>query len=416
MHLTPSRRRRIVGACAAALVLPLAVTAGTASAAPALPTPPAPPPVTLAVPGVATLSMKPGAVPAVTAPALAPAVADPHGAKIVGIAERPSPGQFDVAIWSPAMNRNILVHVLAPPGYDRAKNPAVTYPVVYLLDGLRAPNTTSDWVNQGGAVDFFKDKNALVVMSVGGGGSFFQNWAANDPALLALNNDPYLNPGPQASKLGWETFLTNELPGVIEAPAGSPAIKGFVNIGGNQNRAIAGLSMGGYSAFNLAAKHPGMYEVAASYSGFPDSQAPGLPEFLQYVLSQQIGVTNPDNLWGPSTNPLWTVNNPAGQANIASLKSQVAQGLSLYMSAGTGLHGAHDAPLGFGGLSSEFVGSILEVVANYSSQSFNQVATLNNLPIATVDLSRPGIHSWGYWNDQLKYSWPQIAKAIHVTA
>jgi S-formylglutathione hydrolase FrmB len=168
MHLTPSRRRRIVGACAAALVLPLAVTAGTASAAPALPTPPAPPAVTLAVPGVVTLSMKPGAVPAVVAPALGSVPADPHGAKIVGIAERPSPGQFDVAIWSPTMNRNILVHVLAPPGYDRAKTPAVTYPVVYLLDGLRAPNTTSDWVDKGGAVDFFKNKNALVVMSVGG--------------------------------------------------------------------------------------------------------------------------------------------------------------------------------------------------------------------------------------------------------
>lgn len=416
MHLTPSRRRRIVGACAAAFVLPLAVTAGTASAAPALPTPPAPPPITLAVPGVVTLSAKPGAVPAVTAPAPGSVPANPQGAKIVGIAGRPSPGQFDVAIWSPAMNRNTLVHVLAPPGYDPAKTPSTTYPVVYLLDGLRAPNFTSDWVNQGGAVDFFRNKNALVVMSVGGGGSFFQNWATNDPALLALNHDSNLNPGPQADTLGWETFLTKELPGVIEAPAGSPAIKGFPSIGGNQNRAVAGLSMGGFSAFNLAAKHPGLYEAAASYSGFPDSQAPGLPEFLQYVLSQQIGVTNPDDLWGPSTNPLWTENNPAGQANIASLKSQVAQGLSLYMSAGTGLHGAHDDALGFGGLSSSFVGSILEVVSNYSSQSFNQVATLNNLPIAKVDLTRPGIHSWGYWNDQLNYSWPQIAKAIHVTA
>jgi S-formylglutathione hydrolase FrmB len=397
MHLTTSSRRHIVGALAAALVLPLAVSAGTASAAPT-PTTPTPTPTTTAA---TTTTATPTTTPTTTSSSAKPAAVTP-AALITSTAtlnhiEAPVLGQFDVFINSPAMGRVIKAHVLAPPGYDRGLNAAATYPTYYLLDGLRAPTTSSDWVNQGGAVPFFRDKNALVVMSVGGGGSFFQNWAATDPGLLAANHDP------ANSSLNWETFLTHELPSIIETTTLGPF---GPTIGGNGSRAVGGLSMGGFSAFDFAAKHPGLYRAAASFSGFPDTQTYGIPQFLYYVLSQEIGVTNPDDMWGRPDGALWPANNPT--TLIQSLKNQ---GISLYMSAGTGLNGAFDAPLGFGGLSAEFVGAILEVVANYSSQSFNISAVNRGLPV-TLDLLNPGIHSWPYWNIQMKQSWPQIAAAI----
>ncbi len=362
MHLTTSWRRRVVGACAAALVLPLAVSAGSASAA-----------ASSAKPAAATAAIAPTAV-----------VTSTGGATINRIVPTGA-GRQSLFINSPAMGREVQVDLLLPPGYNPGSG--ARYPELHLLDGLRAPNTSSDWVNQGGAADFFRDKNVLVVMSVGGGGSFFQNWLNNDPGLLATDGTPN-------TKLGWETFLTGELPGIIDSP----------QIGGNGNRAVAGLSMGGFSAFNLTAKHPELYKAAASYSGYPDTQVFGLPQFLQYVLSAQVGASNPDNMWGPVDAAPWPANNPAVQ--IDKLK-----GKSLYMSAGTGLSGAHDTPLGFAGLSDNYTGAILEVIANYSSQSFSQKAKVTNLPV-TEDLTHPGIHAWGYWHDQLVNSWPQLAGAI----
>lgn len=387
MHLTTSLRKGLVGACAAALALPLAFSAGVASAAssaaPAATQ--AGPAATQAAAGGAFIvdNIKPGMVPA-TVPA--PGAPFPP---LVAV-----PNERTLTIQSPAMGRTMQVDVLVPPGWQ--ENSGTTYPELYLLDGLRAPATYSDWVEQGKIADFFKDKNVLVVMSVSGGGSFYQDWLNRDQGLLDNNN------ASTAPKVQWEKFLTQELPGLIESP----------RIGGNGTKAIGGLSMGGFSAFSFAANHPGMYKAAASYSGFPDSQAPGLPQFLQYVLSDQIHVSSPDNMWGTPDNPLWTRNNPTAQ--LDALKSQ---GISLYMSAGTGLNGKYDAPLGFGGLSAEYIGALLEVVSNYSSQSFNQTAIAKGVDTTnayTTDLTHPGIHSWGYWHDQLIASWPQLATAIRA--
>lgn len=363
MHLTASWRRSIVGACAAALVLPLALSAGSASAAPSVPTAPVP------VRAQVVKAALPAGVTNVRVDPVDPA----------------HPTQRQLYFNSTAMGRVMHVTLLVPPGYT----PSGSYPEVYLLDGLRAPQTSSDWINLGGAEGFFKDKNVLAVLSVGGGGSFFQDWKNNDPGMLAADGTPNTN-------LKWQTFLTGELPGVIGT------------LGGNGSRAVAGLSMGGFSAFNLATINPGLYKAAASYSGFPATQAFLLPEFLQYVLTGESGATNADNMWGPPSDPLWTDNNPLAQ--ITKL-----EGKSLYMSAGTGLPGPFDNQLGFFGLSDNYVGAILEVVSNYSSQSFAQQAAVTPNLAVTTDLMHPGTHGWAYWAQQLRTSWPQLANAIGAT-
>lgn len=295
-----------------------------------------------------------------------------------------------MTIRSTALRRDVPVQFLAPPGYSL--NGSTQYPEVYLLDGLRAPNDSSDWVNKGGAEQFFADKPVLAILSIGGGGTFYSDWETpTDKGILALNQAPL------DSLLNWETFLTQELP---------PIVQNTLHGRGNGHRAVEGLSMGGFAAFSLIARHPELYQAAASFSGFPDTQAAFLPQFLQYILSDELSASSANNLWGdPNTDKLWPQHNPYVNAKAMA-------GKSLYMSAGTGGNGPYDTPLGFAGLSSNYVGALLEVVANYSSQSFAQLApTVAGLKV-TEDLGNPGVHDWPYWAPQLVKSWPQMSAAI----
>ncbi|WP_164860538.1 alpha/beta hydrolase-fold protein [Rhodococcus sp. X156] len=344
-------------------MLPLSAGVGAASAAPT----PSPTQVTPGVP-----------------------IAGANGAYVIGApAIAGQLARFNV--YSPSMGRDVPIQVLLPAGYNI--NAATTYPELYQLDGLRADANITDWTRKADTQGFFANKNVLVVQPIGGYGSFYQDWQTDDPGILAQAKQ---NPGSPVGTLKWESFLTKELPFVIGNA-----------FHGNGQRAISGLSMSGFSAFSLAAKHPGLYKAAASYSGYPDIQGFGLPEYLRYVLGAESGATNPDNIWGPNNSPAWTANNPTVQ--VAKLKN-----VSLYMSAGTGGNGPYDEALGFLGLSRNYVGALIEVISNYSSQNFAQVAGANSVAV-TTDLTNPGVHDWPYWSDQYKRSWPQLAKAIGAT-
>jgi len=368
MHITSSWRKPLVGICAAALAVPLALGAGVASAAPAAASKPA-----LAQPNSAGFAPNCG------------------GASVVGYPGATSQ-TVQFGVFSQAMQRTVPIQLLLPPNYDLRA--AATYPELYQLDGLRADPNITDWSRKADTQGFFANKKVLVVQPIGGYGSFFQNWNANDAGILGKSQQ---GPGSLTGNLKWEDFLTKELPCVIGR-----------DFHGNGTRAVSGLSMGGFSAFSLAAKHPELYTAAASYSGFPSTQIAGLPDFLKYVLNSESGATSADNMWGADpANATWKANNPAAQ--ISGLA-----GKSLYLSAGTGGNGPYDTPLGFLGLSSNYVGALLEVVANYSSQNFVQVAHANNIN-PTADLSHPGVHDWAYWSDQYKESWPQLAQALNVT-
>ena len=57
----------------------------------------------------------------------------------------------------------------------------------------------------------------------------------------------------------WETYHVGELVPWIDAT--------YRTIAARRGRAIAGLSMGGYGALSYAARHPGTFAAAASFSG-----------------------------------------------------------------------------------------------------------------------------------------------------
>ncbi len=79
-------------------------------------------------------------------------------------------------VWSQAMGRNIPVQI------QPAKNGGNAG--LYLLDGLRATDSTNAWVNDVNAARTYEPHNITLVMPVGGAGSFYAEW--NVPATYDL--------------------------------------------------------------------------------------------------------------------------------------------------------------------------------------------------------------------------------------
>lgn len=341
-------RTKVVGALAAMLVLPIAAgltTAGTAAAAPA---------------------------PAQAAPA---ATQNPTGAavtKVDWLSER------RVALWvnSPAMGTPIQVQILL--ARDWNVNPSASFPSVWMLDGLRATDNENAWTYETDAESFYADKNVNVILPVGGQSSFYSDWLQPD------NGKNYQ----------WETFLTKELPPILEKDWRT-----------TQTRGVVGLSMGGTSAMFLTARNPGFFKFAASLSGILTTTSLGMPQAIQFAMTDAGGY-NSAAMWGPPSNPQWAAHDPYALA-------EKLKGVSLYVSSGSGTTGPYDQPSGIPGVSTNYAGMGLEILARLTSQTF--ATKLNQLGIpAQVNYRPSGTHSWPYWQFELHQLWPQLANAIGV--
>jgi S-formylglutathione hydrolase FrmB len=330
------------------LVLPIdagLTTAGTAAAAPA---------------------------PAQAAPA---ATQNPTGAavtKVDWLSER------RVALWvnSPAMGAPIQVQILL--ARDWNVNPSASFPSVWMLDGLRATDNENAWTYETDAESFYADKNVNVILPVGGQSSFYSDWLQPD------NGKNYQ----------WETFLTKELPPILEKDWRT-----------TQTRGVVGLSMGGTSAMFLTARNPGFFKFAASLSGILTTTSLGMPQAIQFAMTDAGGY-NSAAMWGPPSNPQWAAHDPYALA-------EKLKGVSLYVSSGSGTTGPYDQPSGIPGVSTNYAGMGLEILARLTSQTF--ATKLNQLGIpAQVNYRPSGTHSWPYWQFELHQLWPQLANAIGV--
>jgi len=155
----------------------------------------------------------------------------------------------------------------------------------------------------------------------------------------------------------WEIFHLVELRQLLER-----------NWQAGDRWAVAGLSMGGYGAMVYAARHPGLFVAAASYSGVLDILYPGF----------QLGPA----IWGDklAQERLWEQHNPV---NLA----EGLRGLALYVSYGNGDPGPFDPP-GAGH-------DDLEAMLGRQNERF--VARLRQLGIpAIIDAYGAGTHSWPY--------------------
>jgi enterochelin esterase-like enzyme len=139
------------------------------------------------------------------------------------------------------------IDVYLPPGY--AAHPRRRYPVLYLLHGVPGrPGAFLATVRAGVLEDELVARHLLrpmiLVMPFGSTGSFTDEEWANGVS----------------SNSAWETFLARDVVQAVD--------QRYRTIRSGSARALAGLSEGGYGAFNIGLHHPGEFRVLESWSGY----------------------------------------------------------------------------------------------------------------------------------------------------
>ena len=339
--------------------------------------------VAIAAPGLAAAEPQ-QARPQPTVPqSVAPQPAEPAPAqavvpsRIVSV-DKVGPQEERIVVYSAAMNRNIPLTVLRP--RDTAK-PA---PNLYLLNGAGGGEDEATWQEKTDYAKFFADKHVNVITPIGGAFSYYTDWIRDDPVL---------------GRNKWQTFLTEELPPLLNRELGST--------GAN---AVAGISMAGTSVLNLAIAAPKLYRSAAAYSGCARTSDPLGQAYIRTVVEDR-GRGDVTNMWGPLDGPGWRENDP--YLNAAELR-----GTKVYLTSGTGLPGEYDT-LGARLIKGDpavladqvLLGGAIEATVYSCTQQMREA--LDRANVDTTVLTRPtGTHSWAYWESDLHRTWPSIAKDL----
>ncbi len=266
-----------------------------------------------------------------------------HAALTVTATQALSPRLTQYTATSDALGRSTSIRVLLPAGYEDGRR----YPVLLLLHGCC--DDYRSWVDKGRAEQLTAPYPLIVVMPDGGPNGWY--------------SDPYAGGTPK-----YETYAFDELLPWVDAT--------FATTGG---RAVAGLSMGGFGALKYAARHPGVFEAASSFSGVADSVSFAANGFANLI---------PDSVWGPRATDLarWREHNPLDlAARLRGLKL-------LELRTGNGEHGPLDTRTGRDNLEAE-VGRENDALH----------ARLDALGIPHVyDNYGPGVHDWPYWARDLE--------------
>ena len=178
---------------------------------------------------------------AVTAAAVAAGLTALFGAARAEATTRLGPRTLDVSVSSAALGRSAPVRLILPSDFDTQTGR--TYPVLYLLHGAHDDYTS--WTRETDIEAFTEGRNLIVAMPDAGPTGIPSDWRS----------------GPD-----YETFQVQEVPALLARSYRASGV-----------RAVAGVSTGGYGAMAHAARHPGAFAAAASYSGLLDTTAPGVP-------------------------------------------------------------------------------------------------------------------------------------------
>ena len=233
---------------------------------------------------------------------------------------------------SPLLGRKITTWVYLPPGYDRTSK---RYPVVYAMHGM--PGEVRDVFVKGqiqnAAEQLILARKIRPIILVGWDGE-----GPSGPSDITEFLDRRDGSWPM------ESFIVKELVPYID--------RTYRTIPRAQARALVGVSAGGYAAVNLLFKHPDVWKIGASHTGFFDPN------------------DDADNMTGILGAPGagWNINNP--MKTVASVTP--TQGLHVYADIGQGDE-----------LSAEFT---------------RFCAALQARKIDHVCHVFPGRHTWDYWS------------------
>jgi S-formylglutathione hydrolase FrmB len=280
------------------------------------------------------------------------------------------------------VDKTYLVYL--PAGYASSTK---RYPVFYYLHGLSG--NERNWL-KGGHMDQAADQlglQAIVVMPDGDDGFYVD-------AVTPVDYDACMKDGtglflPQyqdhaktcVRHRNYETYIVKDLVADVDAQ--------YRTIATRDGRAIAGLSMGGYGAFDLAMRHPDEFSAAASHSGVvaplyagPHPYGTGIVQLVTDVSTwgrtgdpqvNAIG-TWVRGLFGPDI-ANWKAHDPA-----TLLKSLKPGQLALYLDAGT------------------------EDVFGLDAQAAYVDELLTSQKLEHVYFTGPGGHDFGFWVPRLPKS------------
>lgn len=271
----------------------------------------------------------------------------------------------EVTIASAALGRQTSFRLLTPPGFSTTASRR--WPVLLLLHG--AEDGPTQWTDKAGIIERVADLDALVVLPEAGPVGWYTNWA---------------RPAADGTTPRWEDFHLDELPAVLES-----------RYRASSRRVVAGVSMGGYGAIAYAAKRPGMFAAAASYSGMLHTTRRGMPTFLALLMLR--GHENPHALWGSPRRDRrrWLASDPH------HLAPQLG-GTALYISRADGRpHPDDDVPRAAG---------LLEWFFATSTDSL--VRRLDELGIPATVSRGDGVHEWPTWRRELDRSWPFLLAGL----
>lgn len=273
-----------------------------------------------------------------------------------------------VLVRTSALPAPVSIDILLPQGYT--KHPQRHYPVFYLLDGTSG--RASNWTQLGQAQKTIGRRQLITVMPDitlnGNGGGWCTNW-------------------PDGAQR-WETFHIDQMLPWVEL--------NLRTIEQRSERAIAGLSQGGFCSLSYAARHPDLFGVALGYSGAPDIyyDPDARVGAMAVINATEVGLTHvpPDTFFGnPMTDGInWAAHDPATLA-------ENLRWTRMYMYWGNGRPGPYDTP----GSTGE--PNFIEGLIWRDNNDFQ--ARLNALDIpAYFDDYGNGTHSWPYWARDLRWS------------
>src|SRR5699024_700416 len=185
----------------------------------------------------------------------------------------------------------------------------------------------------------------------------------------------------------WQTYLTRELPPVIDAEFGTTG-----------RNAIAGLSMSAGPAVDLAIQAPDVYDAVGSYSGCPiNGGVFGAAQVSSVVLA---GGGSASNMWGLPGDPAWARHDPYARA--ADL-----HGTAVYLGSASGVPGAIDALEPGQLFGAATGGGFIESVADHCTAAFSQRLDEVGVPHTFVHRDE-GAHTWGLFFAELRESWTDV--------
>jgi S-formylglutathione hydrolase FrmB len=277
---------------------------------------------------------------------------------------------MDVTLSTNALSSPVHVEVLVPSNYST--EPTQRYPSIYLLHGCDASNSPSGplngldylgWTEDGLVEQTTAHTEAIVVIPEGGSAASSTDWFNNGAG------------GPPE----WETFQVGQLVPWVD--------HNFHTMDSRGERAIAGLSMGGFGAMSYASRHPDLFGAAASFSGADDlTYPPDATEPISTVVvaacAEGEGGSEFSTFGSHTTEELnWRAHDPPQLAvNLKHTK--------LYLYTGNGQPGPLDPP---GTTVDE-----IEVLAQQSTVDFHNV--LESMGIHSFyDDYGPGTHTFPYW-------------------